>query len=170
MAQQNSLSQKTHFWHPLFRKIAGTSWGSGLSSQIMHRADKPIYKWSNGRTTLSTILTGVPVIKLTTIGAKSGQPRTVPLTCIPKGKELVLIASNWGGKKHPAWYHNLKANPQAEVSYQGNVQRYLATEVFGEEREVCWQTAVSVYPGYKTYAQRVQNRSIPVLKLTPADN
>ena len=165
-----TFTPKTHFWHPLFRKIGSTSWGAVLSSHLMHRMDKPIYKWSNGRTTFSTIIVGVPVIKLTTIGAKSGQPRTVPLTCIPQGDNLVLIASNWGGKNHPAWYYNLKANPNAEVSYQGNGQSYVAAEVFGEEREACWQTAVSIYPGYNAYAARVQNRSIPVLKLTPTAN
>ncbi len=161
------MTPKTHFWHPLFRKIGSSSWGSAMSSQIMHRADKPIYQWSNGRTTLSTILTGVPIIKLTTIGAKSGQPRTVPLTCIPDEDTFILIASNWGGKKHPAWYYNLKAHPEVEVTLNNISQMYLAMEVFGKERDLCWNTAVSIYPGYVTYAQRVQNRQIPVIKLTP---
>lgn len=167
---QQPISPKPRFWHPLFRKIGSSAWGAQLSSHLMHHLDKPVYKLSNGRTTLSTILVGVPIIKLTTIGAQSGQPRTVPLTCIPHGGNLVLIASNWGGQKHPAWYYNLKAHPKAEVSWQGEVQSYAAVEVFGEEREACWETAVSIYPGYNAYAQRVQNRQIPVLKLTPTEN
>ena len=115
------------------------------------------------------MLVGVTIIKLTTIGAKSGKSRTVPLTCIPKDEDLVLIASNWGGKKHPAWYHNLKANPEVEVTRDNVSQTYRAFEVAGVEREDCWQTAVSVYPGYNAYARRVKDRSIPVIKLTPND-
>ncbi len=138
----------------------------------MHLLDQPIYRWSNGRTTLSTILTGVPVLNLTTIGAQSNQARTIPLLCIPDGPNLILIASNWGRKKHPAWYYNLKANPKVKITINDTdtTLTYMATEVFGEEREACWQTAVSIYPGYNAYAQRVQNRPIPVIKLTPTEN
>lgn len=165
---QHPLSPKPHFWHPIVRKIGGTSWGATLFSHILHHADKPIYKWSNGRTTLTTMLSGVPVLKLTTIGAKSNKPRTAPLVCIPDGQHIILVASNWGGKKHPAWYYNLKANPEAKITIGDRTLNYVATEVFGEERERCWDTAVSIYPGYNTYAQRVNNRQIPVFKLTPA--
>ena len=164
---QQPLSPKPHFWQPLFRQIGSLSWGAKLSSIILPPSDKYIYRWSNGRTSLSTILGGVPIIELTTLGAKSGKRRTVALICIPQEEYLILIASNWGGQKHPAWYHNLKANPEAEVTLHDVTQHYVATEVFAEEREICWQTAVSIYPGYNAYAQRVNNRQIPVLKLTP---
>ena len=164
---KNPLTPKPHWWHALFRKMGGTSWGATLSSQIMHRADKPIYQWSNGRITLTAILVGLPVIKLTTTGAKSGQPRTIPLTCIPDDDNLILIASNWGGDKHPGWYHNLTAHPDVIVTLNNVPQPYVAQEVFGDEREACWQTAVSIYPGYNTYAERVNKRNIPVIRLSP---
>ncbi len=163
-------TSNSHFWYPLVRKIVSTPWGATLCSHLLHHLDKPIYQWSNGRTTMSTILAGVPIIKLTTTGAKSGKSRTVPLTCIPKGDDLVLIASNWGGQSHPAWYHNLSAHPQVEVTRDNVTKPYMATEVYGEEREGCWQTAVSIYPGYNAYATRVTDRTIPVIKLSPITN
>lgn len=158
---------KKHWWHSLIASVASSAIGSRLSAKVLPSLDRVIYQRSNGRTTLSSILAGVPVILVKTTGAKSGQPRTVPLLGIPDGGNIILIASNWGGKKHPAWYYNLKANPKATVTLKGQTAVYTANEVTGEEREQCWARATVVYPGYNAYKKRTDGRVIPVLLLTP---
>ena len=156
-----------HWWHRLVTPITSSAIGSCLSAKAAPPLDRWIYRKSNGRTTLSSILAGVPVILVTTTGAKSGQPRTVPLLGIPDGENIILIASNWGGKKHPGWYHNLKANPEATVTLHGQNAVYTAKEVTGEERERCWAKAAAVYPGYNAYKKRADGRVIPVMLLSP---
>ena len=104
---------------------------------------------------------------VTTIGAKSGQPRTLPLVAVPDGENVILIASNFGQKHHPAWYYNLRAHPEVQLTYEGKTVTYLACETSSEERERCWQKAAQLYSGYTVYKQRASHRQIPVLLLTP---
>jgi deazaflavin-dependent oxidoreductase (nitroreductase family) len=85
----------------------------------------------------------------------------------PDGENIILIASNWGGKKHPSWYYNVKANPQVQLTIKGHSQAFRAQEVTGPERERCWQRAVAIYPGYELYKSRTDGRTIPVFLLTP---
>ena len=110
---------------------------------------------------------GLPLIELTTTGAKSGMPRTLPLAGYPDGDKFVLIASNFGRTRHPAWYHNLKANPECTVKKNGEVVTYIARETEGEERERYWGLAVSYYEGYEAYKQRASHRMMPVMVLEP---
>jgi len=109
---------------------------------------------------------------LTSIGAKSGKERTVPLLAIPNEGNLILIATNWGQSHYPSWYYNLSAKPEASITLQGeSPQSYVAHEATGEERERLWQVAVAVYAGYAGYEQRIaagSNRSIPVMVMTPS--
>jgi deazaflavin-dependent oxidoreductase (nitroreductase family) len=133
--------------------------------------DKPVFRLSNEKHSAASIFTGIPLVMLTTIGAKSGKERTVPLLALPDGNNLVLIASNWGQSHFPSWYYNLCANPEAKISIQGESQSsYLAHEMTGVERERLWQLAVDTYGGYANYKQRIasgSNRSIPVMLMTP---
>jgi deazaflavin-dependent oxidoreductase (nitroreductase family) len=137
------------------------AWGL---SHTFHRLDRAVLRLSGGRMTPGAVFTGLPIISLTTTGARSGQSRSVPLVGIPDGDRLILIASNWGQEKHPGWYYNIRANPQVTVRYDGQEAEYTAREVTGEEREVCWQRAVALYPGYGAYAART-DRTIPVIVL-----
>ncbi len=100
------------------------------------------------------MLAGLPVVMVTTIGAKSGQPRSLPLVAIPDGENVILIASNFGQKHHPAWYYNLRAHPEVQLTYEGQTVAYTARETTGEERERCWQRAVDLYSGYPLYERR----------------
>ncbi len=141
--------------------------GATLGSRLMHRLDRLALRLSNGRFTLSTLLTGLEALSLTTTGAKSGRPRTVPLLAIPhRDDQFILIASNWGQARNPAWYYNIMANPQVEVTRNGRVQPYRAQETSGEQRATCWQIALQTYPGYAIYKQRT-TRQIPVILLMP---
>ncbi len=156
-----------HWWHSLVRRFAATAPGSRFFSLTAHHIDRPFLRYSKGRTSLSSILTGLPVLAITTTGAKSGQPRTIPLLSIPDGDGFILIASNFGQSHHPAWYHNLRAHPEAQVTLNGQTTSFLAHETSGEERERSWQRAVDLYPGYAAYATRTGGRRIPVMVLRP---
>jgi len=149
------------------RKLAALRPMSKLFSYTFHHMDRPVVNWSNGRYSATSLLTGMPLVTLTATGAKSGVARETPLIGSPSGDEVILIASNWGGKKHPSWYYNLKATPACTLSYSGKTEPFVAREVFGDEKESYWQTAVDIYPGYEAYKSRTGGREIPVIVLKP---
>jgi deazaflavin-dependent oxidoreductase (nitroreductase family) len=149
------------------RRVVSLPPVSAVLSRTLHRLDQPILRWSDGRYSAASLVAGLPMISLTTTGAKSGQPRTVPLVAIPDGRRLILVASNWGRPRHPAWYHNLKAHPGAQVTVDGRTAAWTARELAGEAREAAWQRATALYPGYAYYAQRNGGLRIPVLVLEP---
>ncbi len=142
-------------------------WVSAFLAVTLHRLDAIMFKLSNGRHTVTEIV-GLPIIQLTTIGAKSGQPRTMPLVSLFDGEKIALIGSNFGRQHNPGWYYNLKKNPLCTAQVNGREQRYLAREVEGEEYEKYWQMAVSYYKGYDLYKVRAAHRHIPVMILEPA--
>lgn len=106
-----------------------------------------------------------PCLLLTTKGAKTGKPRTIPLVFVRDGENLVLIASKGGNPSHPSWYLNLRADPEVEVFVDGKSTRYIAGDAEGEERERLWNKAVGVYSGYEKYKRRAGGRQIPVVVL-----
>jgi deazaflavin-dependent oxidoreductase (nitroreductase family) len=132
----------------------------------VHHIDKALLKLTGGKLTGSESL-GWNIIQLTTIGAKTGQPRTMPLIGLFDGEKIALIASSFGRAHNPGWYHNLKAHPECEVKFHGRCRRYTARETTGDEYERYWQLAVSYYAGYDKYKQRATHRHIPVLVLEP---
>ena len=149
--------------------LAATTPVAALLVPLAHRADRLVLRLSGGRTTAVGLLAGLPLITLTTVGAKSGQLRSVPLVGIPDGERLILVASNFGQEHHPAWYHNLRKNPYASVAIRGRPRSYRAEEVSGAEYDRCWARAVTLYAGYAAYKTRTGGRQIPILVLTPAD-
>lgn len=116
---------------------------------------------------MTSILAGLQIVVLSTTGAKSGKPRTTPLAALFDGDKIVLIASDFGNPRHPAWYYNLRANPEVKVSVYGQEGKFLAHEAVGDERERYWEMAVTSYRGYEKYAQQAGERTIPVMVLTP---
>jgi deazaflavin-dependent oxidoreductase (nitroreductase family) len=124
-----------------------------------------LYEGSGG--TEGTMLRGVPVIVLTTLGAKSGKIRKSPLMRVEHDGAYAVIASKGGAPEHPVWYHNIVASPRVELQ-DGPVRReYNARELTGEERELWWSRAVEVWPDYDEY-QKKTDRQIPVFVLTEA--
>ncbi len=161
------MSEKKNLLQRINTRIAMSAVGAQISARVMHHLDGWVLRMSNGRATAASFLTGLQILSLTTVGAKSGQPRTVPLVGVPFGNDqLVVIASNWGQQKHPAWYYNILAQPKVTVTQDGRSHSYLAHETDGDERANCWQAALETYPGYAAYARRT-NRRIPVILLTP---
>lgn len=154
----------------LMQKIASSRPGGWLSSVTMRSLDHQLLKLTGGRSTLTGLATGLPVVILTTTGARSGLPRTLPLLYIRDEQDptkFALIASNWGQSHHPAWYFNLKANPRAACSIDRQIREYIAHEAVGEEYERFWQYAEETYLGYPLYQQRAGERRIPILVMMP---
>ncbi len=111
-------------------------------------------------------VSGAPVLLLTTTGRKSGRQRTTPLNYLQDGESKVLVASNGGNDQHPAWYLNLRANPDAEVQIGREKQRVRAGVAGDEERARLWPLVVQMYHGYGEY-QKETKRKIPVVVLKP---
>ena len=149
------------------RRFAASGPGSWLFARILHRIDRPVHRLTGGRYTFASLLAGIPVVMLTTTGAKSGQPRTVPVLGIPVRDGVAIIASNFGQYRHPAWYHNLRAHPVAEVVVDGIHRRVRAVEAEGEQRAEIWNEGLRVYPGFGQYERRASHRHISVFVLEP---
>jgi F420H(2)-dependent quinone reductase len=111
---------------------------------------------------------GLPVIVLTSVGAKSGKVRKTPLMRVEHDGRYAVVASQGGAPTHPLWYHNLRAHPEVELQDGAVKRRYLAHEAEGEERGQWWQRAVDAFPNYAEYQTRTA-RQIPVLVLEPVD-
>jgi deazaflavin-dependent oxidoreductase (nitroreductase family) len=121
-----------------------------------------LYHRSGGR--IGGSMRGVPVLLLTTVGRKSGRSWTVPLMYQPDGDRWVIIASNGGNDRHPAWWLNLQALPDATVQIGREVYPVTAVEATGEERDVLWRRMADAYSGYDGYLQKT-SRTIPVAVL-----
>ncbi|HEX5942772.1 MAG TPA: nitroreductase family deazaflavin-dependent oxidoreductase [Anaerolineales bacterium] len=132
----------------------------------VHLIDQAILSLTRGKWTATEIL-GWNIIQLTTVGAKTKQPRTMPLMGMFDQEKIALIASSFGRKHNPGWYYNLTAHPECEVRFNGHSGIYLAREAMGEEYDLYWQMAVSFYEGYEKYQQRAAHRHIPVMVLEP---
>ncbi|SIN83630.1 nitroreductase family deazaflavin-dependent oxidoreductase [Agromyces cerinus] len=113
----------------------------------------------------SNTLRGMPIIVLTTVGAKSGKLRKTALMRVEHDGEYAAVASLGGAPKHPVWYWNVKKHPHVELQDGGEKHDYEARELEGEEREVWWARAVEAYPPYADYQEKTE-RLIPVFKLT----
>ena len=165
-----SLTQRPNVVQRALHVLTRTRAGAWFFARTLHHLDRSALRLSRGRYSLTSILAGLPVVLETTIGAKSGQPRSLPLVAMPDGETLILIASNFGQRHHPAWYYNLRAHPHVQVTYQGKTRFYLASELSGTARERYWQKVVSLYSGYARYQQRAGKRQIPLMCLTPQNH
>ena len=106
---------------------------------------------------------------LHTVGRRSGQPRRTPLSYTKDGATYIVIASDGGSPRHPDWYLNLQADPNADVDVGGRRWRVEAETVTGDERDRLWDQAVRSYGGYAGYQART-DRQIPVVRLSPTSS
>jgi deazaflavin-dependent oxidoreductase (nitroreductase family) len=151
------------------RRFAASGPGSWLFARLLDHLDRPVYRLTGGRHTFASLVSGLPVVMLTTTGKRSGRPRTVPLLGLPTSHGMAVIASNFGQQQHPAWYHNLRADPHGELAYGGRTERCKAVEAEGEERDRIWEQGLAVYPGWAQYEVRASSRRIRVLVLEPLE-
>jgi F420H(2)-dependent quinone reductase len=125
-----------------------------------------VYRVTGGR--LGGRMVGAPVLLLTTTGRKTGKQRTSPLLYLEDGENLVIVASNGGAPRHPTWWLNLRADPEASVEIGNRKLRVRAEEASPEEKERLWTRLVAMYGPYESYRRRT-DRDIPVVILRPAE-
>ncbi|MGW7022917.1 nitroreductase family deazaflavin-dependent oxidoreductase [Streptomyces decoyicus] len=124
-----------------------------------------LYESSGGEE--GTTMRGLPVVVLTTRGAKSGKIRKSPLMRVEHDGSYAVVASMGGAPRHPVWYHNVVADPRVELQDGSVRQDMTAREVTGEEKALWWGRAVEAYPDYDDYQEKTDRR-IPVFVLEPA--
>lgn len=127
------------------------------------RKQAELYEATNGAE--GADLRGMPVIVLTSVGAKSGKLRKTTLMRVEHDGEYAVVASLGGAPKHPVWYFNLVAQPHVELQDGPDKHDYLAREVTGDEKALWWERAVAAYPPYADYQEKT-DREIPVFVLT----
>ncbi len=133
--------------------------------RAMSRANVWIYKLSGGRLG-GTWLRGAPVCLLTTVGRRSGEPRTTPLLYLEDDERVLLVASLGGMPMHPLWYRNLQAHPACEAQIGGEVRKMHARTATSEEKQAYWPRLTAMYPDYDDYQKRT-DREIPVVICEP---
>ena len=158
----------------MFRKLArdlsATAPVSWLLSHTLHRVDKLVFRLTQGKRTFSSLVAGLPVIMLSTTGARSGKFRIVPVLGLLDGDRMAVFASGYGeNARRPAWYYNFRTEPEARVSIQGAIRPVLAYEAEGEKRDRLWCKGLEVYPGFVGYQQRIGEQHIPVMVLSPLE-
>jgi deazaflavin-dependent oxidoreductase (nitroreductase family) len=131
----------------LMWKVSGSRPGAWLFAKTLHHIDRL-------------------VLRLT--GARTGRRREIPLLGVPYGDDIALIGTNFGQRRTPAWYFNLRKNPEADVVYRGQRVSVVAREVEGAEREAIWARGCEIYAGYAAYARRISGRDVHVMVLEAA--
>ena len=148
------------WWERPQEALAKSRFGGWVALNVANPLDQRLLERTNGRV---GFLFGQSVGLLYTVGAKSGQPRKTPLLYHRSGERIVLVASQTGKPKNPAWYYNVTAHPAVEFLPRGGPRgRYVAREAKGAEREELWAEANDHYSGFDDYAELAGGRVIPV--------
>ncbi|GGV08354.1 hypothetical protein GCM10010182_29610 [Actinomadura cremea] len=150
---------------PVFHRVSGSGWFAKAGPRVVPPIDRTLNRLTGGRLMLGQLL--VPSLVLTTTGAVSGRPRRTPLACLPeRDGGWLVVGSNFGREKHPAWTGNLRKTPEAEVVFRGRTVPVKAHLLDDAEREEVWPRLVRVWPVYDRYVERT-TRQLRVFRLTP---
>ena len=145
--------------------VSQTAVGGWLTKNVAAKIDPFLYRISGGRfTSLGPVV--IPQLLLTTTGRKSGQPRGVQLVYTDVQGTAHIVASNFGGERHPAWSYNLMAQPRATLLLNGDESEVIAEQLTDVEKESVWDQLVSNIPNYAQYRENT-NRNIKVYRLVP---
>jgi len=125
-----------------------------------------LFERSGGTEGTTLLETGLPVVIVTNLGARTGKVRKTPLMRVEHDGRYAAVASMGGAPNNPIWYYNLKANPRVDLQDGPNRSAMIARELAGSEREQWWDRAVAAYPPYAEYQTRTSRR-IPVFLLEP---
>jgi deazaflavin-dependent oxidoreductase (nitroreductase family) len=147
------------------QRISSTRGFAKVAPHVVPVLDRAVHRLTRGRVLLSAQM--LPGVILTCTGARSGLARRTPLACMPEdgGRSWILVGSNFGRTDHPAWTHNLLAHPDAEIDWKGTAIPVRARLLRGEERAAVWTTALTFWPPYATYQQRVE-REIRLFRIS----
>jgi deazaflavin-dependent oxidoreductase (nitroreductase family) len=127
-----------------------------------------LFEGSGGTAGTTLLDTGLPVVIVTSIGAKTGKVRKTPLMRVEHAGRYAAVASMGGAPTNPVWYYNLRANPGITLQDGPKRHEMIARELTGAERAEWWERAVAAYPPYAEYQEKT-TRLIPVFVLQPAD-
>jgi F420H(2)-dependent quinone reductase len=163
MRDYRPQSQKSRSAKAL-QTLAQTRLGGVLFLTVIPAIDRRLLPLTAGKVSIAV---GQPVLLLHARGAKSGVERTTPLLATKRGDVLVVVASKAGADSHPAWFHNVSANPDVDVSIDGTRRPMRARVAEGDERERLWAMACDNYTGYRAYQRRAGDRVIPIVVLEP---
>jgi F420H(2)-dependent quinone reductase len=145
--------------------MANRSGGVGKAfGRSFIRAAVWLYRRSGGK--VGGKMFGAPVLLLSTVGRRSGRSWTVPVMYQTDGHGWVIIASNGGNARHPAWWLNLRSHPDASIQIGRETYPVTAAEATGDERKRLWRRMADMYKGYDNYAQKT-TRTLPVVLLRP---
>ena len=149
-------------------QLASTKTGLAIWRKVAAPLEAPIMRATRGRVRLNL---AVPIVVLSSIGARSGKRREIPLAYFTDADDVILIAPNYGGARHPAWYHNLLAHPQCELQIGQRGGRFVAHEVEGADRDRLYTLAVERLNRVFAVEEKRSgdSRTIPVMRLTPAE-
>lgn len=136
------------------------------TSRAVTRLHPPVYRITGGLGPIGRNF-GVQNVIVAMTGRRSGKTREVPLFAFPDGERYVVIGSNAGDEREPAWVGNLRADPSATLRVGRRIWPVRAHEAAGEERDRLWGLAAAAYPGYELY-RAMTDRPIPVIVLAPA--
>jgi deazaflavin-dependent oxidoreductase (nitroreductase family) len=157
--------QKPNGAQAAMQHMAATRPGAWLFGRTLHHIDGMLLRFSRGRVTVPGVVAGLPILTVTTTGARTGQRRTTPLLGVPPGDDIAVVGTSFGQPRTPGWYHNMRADPKVEVSYQNKTIKAVAREAGNEERQAIWDRARTIYGGYGAYASRIKNREIHIMIL-----
>ncbi|MFT4262488.1 MAG: nitroreductase family deazaflavin-dependent oxidoreductase [Nocardioides sp.] len=149
----------------LMQRIGSTRVGAKTMSLTLRHLDSLVLRLSGGRTTAVALLAGLVALDVTTIGRRSGRPRTSHLIAIPYGERLALLGTNFGGVATPAWVYNIEAHPEVSLSYGGRTVETTARLATAEETEAVLAVAETLYVGYRKYQQRITGRTLRIFLL-----
>jgi deazaflavin-dependent oxidoreductase (nitroreductase family) len=149
----------------LLRRLGHQRWFA-RAGRALTPVDRAVRRATGGRL---GVLGGRPLpdLLLTTTGARTGQPRQAPLLYVVDGAAWVVVGSNWGQERHPAWSSNLLAHPEATVTVDGAHHRVRARLLEGAERDRVWPRVLDAWPAYATYEER-SGRDLRIFRLEPA--
>jgi deazaflavin-dependent oxidoreductase (nitroreductase family) len=152
--------------HRLVTRIASTALGIRVIRRVGPRIDPTLIRLTGGR--LSSVAP-FPALLLTYTGAKTGVIRTTPVVYFTDAGRVIVLASNFGATDNPAWYHNIKANPEVTLLGRGFKGSFLAEEVVGAERDRLFHLAAGASSPYRRYQQSAADRTIAVIAFHPLD-
>jgi deazaflavin-dependent oxidoreductase (nitroreductase family) len=145
--------------------VAASSVFRAVGPKVVPPVDRLLSRLTGGRVVLSGGM--VPSLVLETTGARSGQCRGTPLACLPEADgSFLVVGSNFGRERHPAWTANLRAHPEARVTYKGTTTAVTAALLDAAEKAAVWPRLTEVWPNYDRYTE-VSGRDLRVFRLLP---
>lgn len=148
--------------------MAGSRVGSWLFARILRRLDHTVLRASGGRYLISVVLAGLPIVELTTIGARTGRTRTAFVLGTPYEDSIAVAGADFAEPREPGWVANLLAHPAATLGFNGRHVSVVARLADDAEFARIAELAAAIYPGSASYVRRITSRPLRAFILEPA--